>query len=81
MSDVIDFKKRNAERAEELFRKSDEYQDKLDQEIKRFKMKQKNGCHGTENDFERITEALIGLKTAEELDDEGIKYMEKSKRQ
>lgn len=81
MTKIINFGERNEEKAEELFRKADKYQDKLDEEIRRFEIKQKNGCHGTENDFERITEALRGLKIAEKLDNEGIKYMEKSKKQ
>lgn len=77
MNKVIDFKERNREKAEQLFNEADKYTDKLEEEIRRYETKRKNRCKGTENDFDRITQALKGLQEATEIENEGLEYLRK----
>lgn len=77
MNKVINFKERNREKAECLFKESDKYTDRLNDEIKRYEMKRMNGCKGTEDDFNRITEALRGLQEASEIENKGLEYLRK----
>ena len=61
--------------AEELFKRSDEYNQKVFDECERLQKKLNSGEQGTEEDFKRITDALKGLKEGRRLDEEGIKLL------
>lgn len=61
--------------AEELFRKADEYDQKVIDECEKLKKKLDSGEQGTEEDLKRIIDALKGMKEGRRLSDEAIKLM------